>query len=650
MTDIAPKNNIPDLAKRDSTLELLFDLSLQMLCIAGVDGYFKRLNPAFSKTLGYTLEELLTVPFIELIHPDDREATDMVIQKLTQGEPTVNFENRYRHKDGSYRWLSWCSAPAQDGLLFASAVDVTEHKRAEMMFKGLLASAPDATLIADKEGKIVLVNAVAEQLFGFTKSEMIGQPIEIVIPARYHQSHTKHRTNYAAKPHVRLMGAGIELRGICKNGREFPAEISLGPIQVGDDTFIFCAIRDITARKESEQALRSSEERFDLAVKGTNAGIWDWDLRTNDVFYSPRWKSMLGFKENELDNHYLEWEKRLHPDDKARALRTLEAYLQGESPEYELEHRLRHKDGSYRWILARGAAIQDEMGASYRMVGSHIDITDLKKAEKEALHQEAELIAASSIQKRLLPQNLPAIPGLEIGAISYPAEFAAGDHYDFFEMEDGSLSFAISDVSGHGFSSALLMACTHSYLHALVETENRIENILGKMNVFLNKETDEDRFVTMIFGRIDCASRTLHFSSAGHPPGFVLNRSGELKATLDSIGLPLAVSPEVEYRTGPAVELDPGDTVLVLSDGVLEAENPDNEFFGVEQTLKVLRDNLDSSPDDILQKLYRSLQDFTRREHLEDDVTAIIIKCVRWAGSIQEDQAMPASDKVSGDS
>ncbi len=149
MTDITPQNNLPDLAKQDSSMERLFDLSLQMLCIAGVDGYFKRLNPAFSKTLGYALEELLTVPFIELIHPDDREATDMEIQKLTRGESTVNFENRCRHKDGSYRWLSWCSAPAQDGLLFASAVDVTEHKLAEMMFRGLLASAPDATLIAD---------------------------------------------------------------------------------------------------------------------------------------------------------------------------------------------------------------------------------------------------------------------------------------------------------------------------------------------------------------------------------------------------------------------------------------------------------------------------------------------------------------------
>ena len=105
----------------------------------------------------------------------------------------------------------------------------------------------------------------------------------------------------------------------------------------------------------AEEALRRSEERFDLAVRGTDAGIWDWDLRTSEVYYSARWKSILGYAEDELRNEYSEWETRLHPDDRERAKKAIEDYIEGPDPEYELEHRLRHKDGTYRWILSRGA-------------------------------------------------------------------------------------------------------------------------------------------------------------------------------------------------------------------------------------------------------------------------------------------------------
>ncbi len=144
-------------------------------------------------------------------------------------------------------------------------------------------------------------------------------------------------------------------------------------------------IRDATA------ALVKSEERFELAVRGTDAGIWDWDLRTDKVHFSPRWKSMLGYAEDELGDDYAEWERRLHPDDRDRALETVRAYQAGETPHFELEHRLRHKDGSYRWILARGTCLRDADGRAYRMVGSHIDVTARKLAEERLKRTAAAL-------------------------------------------------------------------------------------------------------------------------------------------------------------------------------------------------------------------------------------------------------------------
>ena len=128
------------------------------------------------------------------------------------------------------------------------------------------------------------------------------------------------------------------------------------------------AVADVLAgvieRRKIEQSLRISEERFDLAVRGIDAGIWDWDLRTDTVFYSSHWKGMLGYGEGEIGDQLSEWETRLHPEERDRALAVLRDYLEGRTADFELEHRLHHKDGSYRWCLARGAMIADQAGAA----------------------------------------------------------------------------------------------------------------------------------------------------------------------------------------------------------------------------------------------------------------------------------------------
>ncbi len=146
------------------------------------------------------------------------------------------------------------------------------------------------------------------------------------------------------------------------------------------------AQKELMERNRAESALRESEERYALALRGTNDGIWDWDLRTNRIYFSPRWKAMLGYQENEISASLDEWFNRVHPEDLEQLKLSLRAHIDGTAEQLEHEYRMLHKDGSYRWMLCRGLTVRDENGMVYRLAGSQSDITDRKYAEEKLLH------------------------------------------------------------------------------------------------------------------------------------------------------------------------------------------------------------------------------------------------------------------------
>ena len=146
---------------------------------------------------------------------------------------------------------------------------------------------------------------------------------------------------------------------------------------------------DITQRKLAEDRLHASEERWELAMRGSNDGIWDWDLTSNRVFFSPRWKAMLGYGDDEIGDDATEWTDRLHPADRERALQALDAHLKRETEFYQTESRQRCRDGSYKWILTRGRALWTERGVPVRIVGSHTDMTE-RRAFEEAIRERTQ--------------------------------------------------------------------------------------------------------------------------------------------------------------------------------------------------------------------------------------------------------------------
>jgi len=255
--------------------------------------------------------------------------------------------------------------------------------RSEAQFRGLVDSAPDAMVVSDESGRIILVNAQAEALFGYRRAELLGRPVEMLLPERFRAAHGEQRLAYAGAPRRRPMGGGQEFYALRKDGSEIPVEIGLSPLETEHGTVVVSTVRDVSERLRQVEALRASEQRWQFALEGAGDGLWDWNLVTNEVFFSRQWKRMLGYDEGDVAASLDEWDRRVHPDDKPGAYADIQRHVRGETPMYQNEHRLRCKDGSYRWILDRGLIVsRDADGKPLRMIGTHTDITERKRAEQ----------------------------------------------------------------------------------------------------------------------------------------------------------------------------------------------------------------------------------------------------------------------------
>jgi PAS domain S-box-containing protein len=254
----------------------------------------------------------------------------------------------------------------------------------------------DGLIIIDHQSIIQSFNPSAEKIFGYETKEVIGQNVMMLMPEPYHSGHDGYIKNYLETGNKKVIGIGREVSGKRKDGSVFPMEIGLNEMQQGGARMFVGTVRDISSRKQAEEVLRLTEERYELAVQGLSVGVWDWDLITKQLYWSPRFREIARAAH---DYTYHEWESRLHADDSSHVLEMLNGHLQKKGF-FDVEYRFRRQDGSYIWVHDKGQAVWDAAGKPIRMVGSIEDITWHKQVEVERENMIAKLSESNSDLER----------------------------------------------------------------------------------------------------------------------------------------------------------------------------------------------------------------------------------------------------------
>lgn len=296
------------------------------------------------------------------------------------------------------------------------AVDESLQTNDEKRFRALIENGHDGIILWDADGKVLYTSPSTTTILGYSPEELLNlNAAEFVHP----ESQEPYRESLNES--LRRPGTAIHAEGYVrhKNGEWRFLEGTLTNLL--DEPNVGAIVnnyRDITDRKLAQDAVRITDARTRLLIKASNIGLWDWDIPTNKVYFSPEWKRQIGYTEDEISDRYEEWESRLHLEDLEAVLSAKNDYLEGRRPDYDVEFRLRHNDGSWRWILSRADMIRDETGRPIRLLGCHVDITERKQGEMALRGSEGKLSLA------MRAANMGSW-GLNIDTLSFEADALA---------------------------------------------------------------------------------------------------------------------------------------------------------------------------------------------------------------------------------
>lgn len=372
--------DITELKQAQTERDRFFTISLDLLCIVGFDGYFKRLNPAWSTALGYSTAELFAKPMLDFVHPDDREATAAEGAKLIAGTSSICFENRYICKDGSYKCLLWTASPySEEGLIYSVGHDITDRKQAESKLQQqavAMAAAYDGIAIFNARKECIYSNDAYLKMYALAgASELCGKKWKML----YSQTEIQYFER-EVMPVLQQKGyCNIEATGQRRDGTKFPQELSLTMLAGGE---MISIVRDITKRKQAESALQSSQRSYQTLAEASPVCIFHSDAFGNCLYVNQRWNEITGLNA-ELAAE-TGWLNAIHPDDADRVKNEWYRAIIDKIP-FKSEYRFLRPDDRVIWAIGQAVAEIGDGGEIKGYIGTITDISDRKQAELDLL-------------------------------------------------------------------------------------------------------------------------------------------------------------------------------------------------------------------------------------------------------------------------
>lgn len=618
-------------------LAVLVEASEDAIIGETLEGVITDWNTAAEKMYGYTAEEICGQLIAVLVPPERADEISQIIQHIRQGKSITQFETVRVCKNGRRISVSLSISPIKDsqGRITGAARiarDITRRKQKEeelLWLSRALEQSPVAVMITDTRGDIQYINARFTTLTGYHREEIIGKNPRIL------QSGETSQEEYQQL--WRTITSGGEWRGEIRDRRKggglYWVREHISPIRnlEGKITHFLSAAEDITDRKQMEQALRESEERFRQVARMTGEWIWEQDSSGCYLYCSGAVKEILGYEPEEmLGKHYGEF---LTPEAHEKGTYKSQGTLNGGQRFFHLVNYYRHKEGCQVFTESSGEPVFDEQGRLIKWLGVDRDISKRLESQKVIRQTQVrlavarnELKIARKIQRSLLPSDPLILPGVEVTGYCLPASQVGGDYFDYYHRPDHRVDVAIADVSGHSVGPALFMVEIRSALKTQIRSQRTAASILAVLNDSLYEDLSRaDHFITMFYLQYYMSTGEINYASAGHNPPLLLRSGGTTCIKLDADGMIFGVKKEVLFEEG-RISLEKGDIIFLYTDGIIEAENKEGEFFGTERLCEILMAHTHFSPQELIKMIVEKLQDFCESKTFRDDVTMIALK------------------------
>jgi len=504
------------LSESEARFRQIAELTGEWLWEQDPAGYYLYSSNAVNQILGYSQEQIIGRHYTEFLTTHDQKTQQTYANSQ---QPYTALINHYQHRDGHQILTESSGLPimnANGELIKWRGVDhditVRMHFQealieSEKRTRLIIESSINAIVIMDSYGIITDWNHRAEKMLGWSRAEAVGQRLDaLIIPARFHKAHRQGLNKFLQTGEGPLMNKQTETVALRRDGTEFPVELSVSPLKLGNAYIFSGFIHDISGRKAAEEQIRQAHVNLAIA--------------------------------------------------------------------------------------------------------------------------QNEIRIAQQIQAILSPSVPIKSPDFEVTGFCLPADKVGGDYFDYFYRKEAQLDMVIADVSGHSIGPALFMVETRSAIRAQTNILATPSETLGVLNNFLFDDLDKsDYFITLFFLQYNIYTQRLRFANAGHPPPLLFSLYEKEFTKLDAEGLILGVKKDIVFEERSTM-LGKGDLILFYTDGLIEAENVHQEFFGLERVKATVLQNANETAQDIIDALFAELRQFCQRTSFDDDITVMILKCM----------------------